>query len=346
MSVSRRDFGTTSVGQNTKLYSISSENGITLKVSDYGANIVSVLVPDRDGGIRDVVLGYDDAAGYESDTVCFGALVGRCGNRIGDAEFLIGGRQYMLAKNEGRNNLHSGPDRWSKRLWTVDEVSQDAITLSLFSPDMDQGFPGDVDVRVTYAVRNGNRLEISYEAVPEKDTIINLTNHSYFNLAGPENADIRSHLIWINADAFTETNEELIPTGVLSPVLKTPYDFTVRRRIGDFLPPFGGEDGVDLYDLNYAVNESGFRMAANAYSPESGILMNVYTDCPGLQLYTPPMLSVKGKNGLTYGEFRAFCFETQFFPDAIHQPGFESPIVRAGEAFRKRTVYEFETVTA
>ena len=346
MSVSRRDFGTTSVGQNTKLYSISFENGITVKVSDYGANLVSVLVPDRDGGIRDVVLGYDDAAGYETDGMYLGAFVGRNANRIKDAEFLIGGRQYMLSKNDGNNNLHSGPDRWSKRLWTVEDVSQDAVTLSLFSPDMDQGFPGDVDVKVTYAVRNGNRLEISYEAVPEKATIINLTNHSYFNLAGAENADIRSHLVWINADNYTEANEELIPTGVLAPVRNTPYDFTVRRRIGDFLPPAGSESGVPFYDLNYAVNESGFRMAANAFSPESGILMNVYTDCPGVQLFTPPMLSINGKNGITYGEFAAMCFEAQFFPDAIHQPGFESPIVRAGETFRRRTVYEFETVTA
>ena len=331
----------TLAGQQTKLYSIGNRPGeLTVKVSDYGATVVAILVPDREGQMRDIVLGYDDAAAYEAGGAFFGACVGRCANRIKDGEFLINGKGYMLRKNDGNNNLHSGPDTYNKRLWKVSETEQDSVTFELDSPDMDQGFPGDLEIRVTYAVR-GNRFEIRYEAVPDRDTVVNFTNHSYFNLNGHDGAPVLNHLVWINADGYTETTPDLIPTGAILPVSGTPYDFTSRKRLGAEI-----ESGaVRLYDDNFALNLSGYGMAANAYSPESGILMNVYTDCPGVQIYTPPAGGIAGKAGAEYPAYGAVCFETQYFPDAVHQPGFASPIVRAGETYAKQTVYEFQTIT-
>ena len=341
MSVTRKEFGMTLAGQQTKLYSIGNRSGeMTVKVSDYGATVVSVLVPDRNGSLRDVVLGYDEPADYEAGGAFFGACVGRNANRIKDGEFLINGKRYMLTKNDGNNNLHSGPDTYNKRLWKVAETGQDSVTFELDSPDMDQGFPGDIDIRVTYTVR-GKRFEIHYEAVSDRDTIANFTNHSYFNLNGQDRSNVLNHLVWINASGYTETTADLIPTGAILPVAGTPYDFTSRKRLGTDI-----ESGaIRLYDDNYVLDTTGNGMAANAYSSESGILMNVYTDRPGLQIYTPPAGGGTGKGGAPYPAYGAICFETQYFPDAVHQPGFASPILRAGEKYSSTTVYEFETVT-
>ena len=334
MSITRREFGQTSTGQEAKLYSVGNRpDALTVRVTDYGATITQILVPGRDGELRDVVVGFDSAPEYETASGHAGTLVGRCANRTKDAEVLIGGKRYLLGKNEGENNLHSGPDSWHRRLYRVEEADQDALTLNLFSPDQDQGLPGDLDVFVTYAVR-GNRLEITYRAEAERDTIVNLTNHSYFNLSGHDRGDISDHLFWINADSYTETDEFNIPTGTLLPVEGTPFDFRTRRT----------SDPEWSYDLNYAVNQEGFRLAANAYSKESGILMNVYTDLPGVQFYIPERFDSIGKGGCHYPSRCSFCFETQYYPDAVHHPGFLSPILRAGETFESRTVYEFELV--
>ena len=342
MSVTRRDFGTTKTGLNTKLYSIVSEEGITVRISDYGANVVSILVPDKDGGIRDVVLGFNDVTGYETKVGFYGAFVGRCCNRIKGSEFIIGGKRYFMTKTEGENNCHSAPDTWNKRLLKVTNVEKDSVTMELASHDMDQGFPGDMDVKVTYSVRNGSRFEIEYEAVSDRDTICNLTNHSYFNLNG--GGTILNHLVRILGSAITEVDAEKIPTGRLLPVEGTPFDFRTRRAIGQYLSPEAEYGKLREYDVNYALDADGYGLAADFYSSDSGILMNVYTDCPGLQIYTPPKAGNVGKTGEAYPPYAACCFETQFFPDAIHQPGFKSPILRAGEIYRSKTVYEFQTI--
>ena len=345
MSVSVNEFGCTQAGQPVKIYRISDrERGLRVGISDFGATVVSIEMPDRDGIYRDVVLGYDDAEGYERGGGYYGALVGRCCNRIKDAEFLVGGKRYILAKNDGVNNLHSGPDTYNKRIWRCTNVEENAVSMELVSPDMDQGFPGEVEITVKYSVK-GSRFLISYEATPDRDTIISLTNHSYFNLNGHDGASILNHLVRINADKITETTEDLIPTGVLLPVQGTPYDFTSRKRMGEDIVP-GGDlpyDKVRGYDDNYVLNGEG-GMAASAYSPDTGILMNVYTDLPGVQVYTPTQPGSIGKGGTAYGAYGAVCFETQLFPDAVHQPSFKSPIVRAGETWKSTTVYEFDVV--
>ena len=336
-----------STGQEASLYLIGDPEGLQVGVSDFGAIVVNIFVPDRDGNRRDVVLGYDDVTGYENSPGFYGAFIGRCANRIKDGEFLIGGKRYLLSKNEGRNSLHSGPDTWNKRVFKVSGIGEDSVTFSLMSPDLDQGFPGDIDVFVTYRIEKKNRFVIEYKTVVEGDTIVNLTNHSFFNLNGDDGADVRQHLVWINADAYTEVDAELIPTGNIIPVAGTPYDFTSRKAFGQDIDPVGvpAAGKLTTYDVNFCLLQSGFRMAANAYSPETGILMNVYTDCPGLQVYSPPKGGNVGKKGTVYGPYAAMCFETQFFPDAIHQPRFASPIVRTGDTQETKTVYEFETVT-
>ena len=346
MSVEVKEFGMTSAGQPAGLYLISDrENGLCVGVSDFGATVVSIKTPDRDGVVRDVVLGYDDTEGYERGACYYGALVGRNANRIKDAEFLIGGRRYILAKNDGNNNLHSGPDLYSKRIWRTVETGERSVKMELLSPDMDQGFPGEAEISVTYTVK-GSRLIIDYEAVSDRDTIVNLTNHSYFNLNGHDGASVMNHLVRINADYITEMRPDLIPTGALRPVQGTPYDFTARKRLGEAIEPseelLPGK--IRFYDDNFVLNRDG-GMAASAYSTDTGILMNVYTDMPGMQVYTPPQPGSIGKNSTPYGAYGAVCFETQYFPDAIHQPGFDSPILRAGEVWKSRTTYEFDVVT-
>ena len=345
MSVTKTSFGTTKAGQKTSLYTIASDK-LSLDVTDYGATVVALRVPDKEGRIRDVILGYDNAGGYESGTDYLGTTVGRNANRIKDAEILIGGKRFLLGKNDGNNNLHSGPDTWHTRLYTVSAVTENSVTFSLISPDLDQGFPGELDFSVTFTL-NGNRLEIHYEAEADKDTVINVTNHSYFNLNGEGSGSVLDHHVWINADAYTESDAALIPTGRIIPVEGTPYDFRERHPLGQYIyaPGKDPEKTVINYDTNFALNASESGLAANAYSSESGILMNVYTDLPGVQVFVPAVFDKIGKNGVNYREFESVCFETQMFPDAIHQPGFASPIVRAGDKFESTTVYAFETIT-
>ncbi len=343
MSVRKVSFGTTKAGQKTSLYTIISDR-MEVDVTDYGATAVSLRVRDKDGQFRDVLLGYDDAQGYESGTDYLGATIGRNANRIKDAEILIGGKRFLLGKNEGNNNLHSGPDTWNTRLFSVSSVTEDSVTFSLISPDLDQGFPGELDFSVTYTVR-GNRLSLRYEAFSDKDTVVNVTNHSYFNLNG--GGSVLGHHVWINADAYTEVDADLIPTGRLIPVEGTPYDFRERHSLGQDIYEPGKDPGKTVvnYDVNFALNPSESGLCANAYSSESGILLNVYTDLPGLQIFVPSEFLKYGKQGAVYREFESICFETQLFPDAVHQPGFKSPIVRANDRFESTTVFEFETIT-
>lgn len=334
MGYQKTAFGKTKDGKQAELYTFENKNGMQMKVTDYGATLVSVILKGSDGEARDVVLGHDSVSGYENGGSYLGACVGRCANRIGGAEFELDGNTYRLDANDGGNHLHGGFDSYNKRVWTVVQADERSITLSLDSPHMDQGYPGNVTIRVQYTLTDTDEIEIHYLADTDADTIINLTNHSYFNLDGHDSGSILNQKVWIDADGYTETDEALIPTGRVLAVKDTPMDFTTAKVIGL-------ENGGD-YDDNFALNGKGYRKVASVCSEKSGIMMEVYTDLPGMQLYTGVVLSEKnGKSGVDYGKNTGVCFETQYFPDAIHHEEFEKPICRSKERYETRTGYRF-----
>lgn len=340
-----KTFGTTSKGEEAKLYTLKNEF-ITATVTDYGANLVSLLVKDKDGNDVDVVLGYDDAAGYETGNVFFGAPVGRNGNRIGGASFEIDGVTYDLAQNDNGNNLHSGPDFMSKRMWQVVRADDEKISFKLHSPEGDQGFPGEVDIFMSYGIV-GEEIIISYEGVPTKDTILNMTNHSYFNLNGHTDGDVTGHTVTINADYFTYTDELSIPTGELRDVTDTPLDFRYDHVV---------RDGIDSdyeqikwaggFDHNWVLkNDGSFDKVATAVGEKSGIKMEVFTDLPGMQFYTGNFIVKEvGKGGAVHGKRSGFCMETQYFPDAIHHCNFDGPVCKRGHEYKTATSYRFSVV--
>ena len=336
-------FGKLSDGRETWIYVLKNSNGMEIRVSDYGAALVNVFVPDKNGEKRDVVLGYDNALGYEKGDKFFGAIVGRCANRIGGACFTLNGKTYHLEKNDHENNLHSGTDFYNKRIWQVKEEHDTSVTFLLHSPDMDQGYPGDVDIEVTYTLTEDNEVKIHYYAVPKADTILNLTNHSYFNINGEGSGSILEQEAWINADAYTRADAESIPTGEITPVEGTPMDFRERKLLGKEIDScyeatkLGGG-----YDHNWVLNGSGLRKVGELLSEKSGIKMEVYTDLPGMQVYTANFLEDDlGKNGNVYGRRSAVCFETQYFPDAVNKEQFDGPVALAGETYETETIYRF-----
>ena len=314
-------------------------------VSDFGAILVKLIVPNKDGEKADVVLGFDHLEQYEENPNFFGSTVGRSANRIGGAAFQIDGVTYHLTANENENNLHSDfYHGFHKVLWNADmKDGENAVVFSYNSPDGENGFPGNLKISVTYTLKNDNSLQISYDGISDKKTIINMTNHSYFNLAGHDAGSICDEKMMIDADAFTETDAELIPTGTVIPVEGTPMDFRegkkVAKEIGADYKPLKLAGG---YDHNWVLNGSGFRKVASAESEETGIKMEVYTDLPGIQFYSGNFLAgAKGKEGAVYGKGCGICFETQYFPDAIHKDNFESPITKAGEVYDTTTTYRF-----
>ncbi len=346
MSFRKTGFGTTKSGVEAELYIFENANGMQMQVTDYGASLVSVIVKDKNGISRDVVLGYDDAAGYEADSgTFFGAIVGRNANRIGGAVFSLNEKDYELSKNDnGKNNLHSGPDFFMKRKWVVEQVEDNLITLSIFSPHMDQGYPGNVKIYVTYTLTDKNEILIEYEASPDEDTILNMTNHSYFNLDGHDSGAVLEQKIQIDADAFTEADELSIPTGRILDVAGTPMDFRAPKTVGqDIESDYEAIRFGQGYDHNYVLKGEGYRRVAEFSSDKSGIRMTVYTDCPGMQLYTGNFLNgVKGKNGVSYPRRSAVCVESQYFPDAVHHENFEGPVCRKDEMYHTVTGYRFD----
>ena len=340
-------FGKISDGRETYLYLLENENGMKVYVSDYGAALIKVLVPDQAGNLRDVVLGYDDAAAYERGTASLGATVGRNANRIGGAVVTLNGVDYQLEKNDhGKNNLHSGSDRYNHRLWETTDRAENHVTFRLYSPDGDQGFPGALEMYVTYSLDDSNMLDIHYEAVPDRDTVINMTNHSYFNLNGEGSGTVLGHTLKLDADCFTPADSESIPTGEIRSVEGTPMDFRAEKALGaqigeDYEPlRFGGG-----YDHNWVLKNDGkFDKVAELRSGESGIAMEVYTDLPGVQVYTANFLSHEpGKRGAFYEKRDAVCLETQYFPDAVHHENFAQPLCRKGEKYDTHTGYRFRT---
>jgi len=341
-----RDFGVNSKNVKAIIYTFENANGMVMEVSDFGASMYSLLVPDKDGNECDVVLGYDTPAEYESPSrTFFGVTVGRSANRIAGGRFTLNGKEYQIDQNQNGNNLHSGEDFYSFRVWDVKESGENHITFSLHSPDGDQGYPGAVDIEVTYTLTDDNEVQIDYLALPQDDTIINLTNHSFFNLNGHASGTILEQEVWVDADAFTPTDKTLIPTGELRPVEGTPMDFRIKKPMGkDIHEEYEAlELGGGGYDHNWCLNNNGkFAKVAEMSSGLSGIKMEVYTDLPGVHIYSGNYLREEvGKQGIIYKQYQAMCFETQYYPDAINQENFESPIVKKGEEYHTRTVYKF-----
>lgn len=338
----QQSFGFLPDGREAHLYTISC-GSLSASVTDFGAALVRLLVPDANGTAEDVVLGYDDVLGYLNNTGCLGAPVGRCANRIGGARFTLNGKVYTLAKNNGENNLHSGPDYWFKRLWTLADSGEDYLTFALHSPDGDQGFPGNLEFTMTYRLTE-SALHLCYHGMCDKDTVLNPTNHSYFNLAGQARTQEALHqTLLIHADFFTPADPGSIPTGEIAPVADTPMDFrtekAVGRDIGANYTPLHYQGG---YDHNYVLRTPGLdHLAARLRDPGSGRIMEVYTTCPGLQLYTANYLNTSGKGGVAYPKRSAVCLETQVFPDAVNHPNFPSYIQKANVPFDSETVFAF-----
>lgn len=340
-----REFGMNTKGEKATLYTFENKNGMVMEVSDFGGTIYSLWVSDKNGKKRDVVLGYDTPVEYESlSRTFFGVLVGRNANRIAGGKFTLNGKEYQVDQNQNGNNLHSGLDFYSFRVWNVKETTENSITLTLHSPDGDQGYPGALDIEVTYTLTEDNGVQIDYLAIPQDDTIINLTNHSFFNLNGHDSGNILEQYLWMDADAYTPTDKTLIPTGEICPVDGTPMDFREKKKIGrDIKVDYEALNMAGGYDHNWCLNNNGeFKKVIEMSSEDSGISMEVYTDLPGVQSYAGAyLLDEVGKGGTVYGKNQGICFETQGYPDAINHPHFPSTICRKGEKYQTTTVYKF-----
>ena len=337
----RKSFGRLPSGEETTLYTISCGR-ITATVTDYGAHLVNLFVPDKMGQIADVVLGYDDANGYRTGNGAFlGATVGRNANRIAGASFMMGNTRIHLTPNENENNLHSGPQNFHLRMWRLVSHTENSVTLELTSPQGDQGFPGKAVIRVTYRLDTQGGLHIVYDATCDRDTVFNLTNHSYFNLAGqdrPEKA--MEQTLCIPGRIFCPDDADNIPTGELRSVEGTPFDFRlpkpIGQNIGDDYEPLHLQGG---YDHNFEVF---CNPCAYLSDPESGRTMAVYTDCPGIQFYAGNYLNEVGKEGIRYDMRTGVALETQFYPDSVHHPEWAQPFTKAGERYHSETIYRFE----
>ena len=343
-SVTRADWGKTADGQPVSLYTLS-DSQVTVKITTYGARIVSLETPDRTGKMGDVVLGYDNVTAYEADPhTFFGATVGRYANRIANGRFSLDGHDYTMPQNDGPNGLHGGPVGFDKKNW-AGRILPDGVEFSLVSPDGDQGFPGKLNVHVRFHLR-GESLRIDYEATTTKDTILNMTNHNYYNLSGDPQGDILSEELQIDASHYTPVNATLIPTGQLAPVAGTPFDFRKPMAIGSRI----GADDPQLklgkgYDHNFAFdpNSKGLRPRVHVYDPASGRTLTVSTTEPGVQLYSGNYLdgTLKGKGGIAYPVHAAYALETQHYPDSPNEPSFPSTELRAGQTYHSTTVLTF-----
>lgn len=339
-------FGKLKDGREAKLYTIKSAGGTSVSVTDYGASLVKVIVPDKHKKPTDVVLGYDDAAGYENGTFFFGATIGRNGNRIANAKFSIDGNTYTLEANENGNSLHSNPNGYDSRIWDVIEESEQMIRFKLESPDGDQGFPGNLSITLTYALDDDNALSLHYEGICDQDTVVNMTNHSYFNLNGQDSkTTILDHMLTLDCKKYTPVIDTAsIPTGELESVTGTPLDFTVAKKIGDDIEAdFSQLTMVGGYDHNFVIPQTfDMNHAAHVYSKQSGITMDVTTDAPGVQLYTANFVTPTiGKSGAAYDKRSGLCLETQYFPNAVNTPGFASPVLKADQKYDTTTTYKF-----
>ncbi|MDD4257361.1 MAG: aldose epimerase family protein [Bacteroidales bacterium] len=338
-------------GQKTGLYILKNSQGMEVCVTNFGGRVVSLMVPDKEGTPLDVVLGFDNVTDYINIPTDFGASIGRYANRIANGSFTLDSTVYDLPKNNFGHCLHGGPNGWQYKVYEVEKVTDSSIILVLHSPDGDESFPGNLTARVTYNLTEDNALEIGYEATTDKPTVINMTNHSYFNLTGNPVNNILSHVLYINSQLFTPVGETLIPTGEMVPVAGTPMDFTTPKAIGKDIDSTGFEQIKfgNGFDHNWVLDTKGDMgtVAATLFSPESGIKMDVYTDEPGIQVYSGNFLNgtVTGKRGITYLTRAAVCLETQHYPDSPNKPEWPSVVLRPGETYKSHCTYKFSTVT-
>lgn len=339
-------------GQPVDLYTLTNANGLVMTVTNYGGIVVSLTVPDKAGNMSDIVLGFSNVADYVKNSPYYGCIVGRYGNRIGKAKFSLDGQEYALAANNGENSLHGGVKGFDKVIWAAKEVKTDnavGVELKYLSKDMEEGFPGNLDATVTYWLTNDNEFKIEYAATTDKPTVVNLTHHSYFNLAGEGSGDILGHELTINADTYTPVDQGLIPTGKLEPVEGTPMDFRTATAVGaridaDFEQLKFGKG----YDHNWVLNRKSagdMELAATVFEPKSGRVMEVLTTEPGLQFYAGNFLddSRTGKSGKVNGFRTGLCLETQHYPDSPNKPDFPTVVLKPGETYKTSTIYKFST---
>ena len=345
--IEKTPFLQTPDGREITLYTLTNTDKTTAGILDLGGTIVSLRTSNRSGRLEDIVLAYHDPAQYLTNPMYFGSLIGRVANRIADASFWLDEQKYTLSKNDGPNNLHSGPDGFHLRLWQAETATTEdsaSLALTLHSPKGDQGYPGEVDVWVRYTLDDLNRLSIQYRAQTTANTPISLTNHAYFNLGGPDCSDILHHTLWIDADHFTAVNDNLIPLDH-QPVAETPFDFREPKPIA---PSIFQEDPQlkrgNGFDHNWVLNKSlSLSKAAVLSEPTSGRQMTVWTDMPGMQFYAGGAINttIPGKSGSPYPKHGGLCLETQFPPDAVNRPDFTSPILSPGQIYQHETVFEF-----
>jgi aldose 1-epimerase len=347
-SYSEEPFGTMPDGTKITAYTLLNKNGVKAKIINYGGIITELHVPDKDGKMADVALGHDTLKGYLDGHPYFGCITGRVANRIANAKFTLDGKEYTLAANNGKHHLHGGKEGFDKKVWRAEPMltgDGPALKLSYASKDGEEGYPGTLQCVVTYTLTSDDALRIDYRATTDKPTPVNLTNHSYFNLAGHDSGDILGHVLKLEADKYTPTDAELIPTGKIEPVAGTPFDFTKPTAIGERIKQIKA-DPVG-YDLNYVhgtKREENPKLIATVTEPKTGRVMEVLTTEPGVQLYTGNFLNGQdvGKGGAVYKQYNGFCLETQFFPDSPNQPAFPPVTLKPGEEYRQTTIYRFK----
>ena len=351
--ISQQTFGKTQDGTAVDIFTLTNSNGVEVRAITYGGIIVSLRTPDKNGKLDDIVLGFDTLDSYLGKHPYFGAIIGRYGNRIGNAKFTLDGVEYKLAANNGPNSLHGGLKGFDKAVWKAQSLENDqgvGVVFTHTSPDSEEGYPGNLAAKVTYTLTNQNELIFDYEATTDKPTPVNLTQHTYFNLAGAGKGDVLGHEVLLNADSFTPVDSNLIPTGEIRKVAGTPFDFTKPTAVGARI----NQDDEQLklaggYDHDFVINRRGEEpsLAARVYEPTSGRVLEVSTTQPGVQLYTGNFLdgTLTGKGGHVYQKRSGLCLETQHFPDSPNKPDFPSTILRPGETYRSRTIFKFSVRT-
>ncbi len=342
--VEKVPFGTAD-GKAVDLYVLTDSGGMVAKIMTYGAIVTELDTPDRDGTMDDIVLGFGSLAGYLGKEPYFGAIVGRVGNRIAKGRFTLDGHTFQLATNDGPNHLHGGTKGFDKVVWNAEVVPGDApsVKFTYLSKDGEEGYPGNCHVTVVYTIANSDELRIEYTVTTDKDTPVNVTNHSYFNLGGPEKGNILGHVLTLNADKYTVVDSTLIPTGELKSVAGTPMDFRLPTAIGAHIKEVGANPVG--YDHNYVLNGGGhgLNLVGSVYDPQSGRAMEVSSTEPGVQFYSGNFLdgTLTGKKGVVYAQYWGLALETQHFPDAMNHPNFESDVLKAGQTYRSTTIYRF-----
>ncbi len=351
MTLDKKNFETTIDGKQTDLYILKNHNGMDAGITNYGGRLVSLMVPDKSGNMTDVVVGFKSVDDYVNSTEpYFGATIGRYGNRIAKGKFSLDGKQYTLFTNNGANTLHGGKKGYQAVVWDANKLNDSTLELTYLSKDMEEGFPGNLNIKVTYSLTGDNGFKAEYEATTDKKTVVNLTNHAFFNLNGEGSGTILNHTVQIYAEKYNPVDTGLIPTGQLAPVRGTPFDFTTTTTIGERIEA----DNEQLknskgYDHNFILNgtkENGLTHAATVTGDKSGIVMNVYTQEPGLQFYSGNFMQSKNtfKGGTTDDLRTAFAMETQHYPDSPNQPSFPSTVLKPGDVYKTTSIYVFSTI--